>query len=345
MDNQKSIQTTIIKIDPWSIAKILLILIGLVFLYLIRDIILIVFGALILSFVFAPIIDGLERKKVSRFLSTTMVYLIFLFILVVIIIPLISAIQHEFGSLIKKIPIYYEQFHQYFGSSGQGSPGILQKLLANWYNTINIAGITSQGVFAILGTFFGWIFVIGTILVIAFYLTVQKEALRQTIKSLTPEKYRENVVRLADLIQKDIGAWARGLLILCLLVGLMNYIGLTILGVNFALVLAVLAGILEVVPWLGPWLAGIPAVFVALTQSPVKALMVVILYVAVQQIENNLIVPQVMKRAIGLNPLLVILVILIGAKLAGPVGIILAVPLVTIVIILGKEYLRIKRGD
>jgi predicted PurR-regulated permease PerM len=144
------------------------------------------------------------------------------------------------------------------------------------------------------------------------------------------------------LIQKDIGAWGRGLLVLCLVVGLMDYIGLKILGVNFALALAVLAGVLEVVPWLGPWLAGIPAVVVALTQSPIKALMVAILYIAVQQIENNLIVPQVMRRAIGLNPLLVILILLIGAKLAGPAGIILAVPIVTIIVILIKEYLRIK---
>lgn len=339
MENQKP-QVTIIKIDPWSIVKILFVLIILGLLYLIRDIVLIFFAAVILTFIFSPFVDSLEKRKVSRVLGTLLIYLLILFILIGIIVPLIPTLSQEVNFLIKKLPAYYEDARQYFGGPDQGWPGILQQLFTEWSSKINI---TSQGIFSLLGTFFGWLFVVGTVFVIAFYLTVQKEALEQTIKALTPEKYKESVARLTNLIQRDIGAWARGLLILCLVVGLMDYIGLKILGVNFALVLACLAGIFEVVPWLGPWLAGIPAVLVALTQSPLKALMVAILYIAVQQIENNLIVPHIMKRAIGLNPLLVVLVLLIGAKLAGPIGIILAVPLVTIGVILVKEYLRIKR--
>lgn len=337
MNNQ---QVTVIKIDPWSIIKILAILIVLLFLYLIRDIILIFLAAVILSFIFLPIVDALEKRKISRFLGTLLIYLIILAILVGIIIPLVSVLRQEVDFLVKKIPTYYQSIRQYFGRADQSWAVILEKLLADWSKKISI---TSQGIFSVFGTVFGWVFVISAVLLIAFYLTVQKEALRQTVQTLLPEKYKDSVARLADLIQKDIGAWGRGLLILCLVVGLMDYVGLTILGINFALVLAVLAGLFEAVPWLGPWLAGIPAFLIALTQSPIKAFMVVILYVAVQQIENNLIVPQVMRRVIGLNPLLVILVILIGGKLAGPVGIILAVPLVTIIIILIKEYLRIKK--
>ncbi|MGC9048773.1 MAG: AI-2E family transporter [Patescibacteria group bacterium] len=331
-------QTTIIKIDPWSVIKILSILIILAFLYLIRDIILIFLGAVILSFIFLPVVDALEKKGISRFLGTFLVYLAILLILIGIIIPLIPAFIREFNFLIEKVPAYYEFIRQYIGGLDPGWSKILQNLLNKWSSKIDLSGFE---IFSVFGAIFGWIFILSTLLIIAFYLTVQKEVLKQTLTALTPEKYKENIARLIELIQKDIGAWGRGLLILCLVVGLMDYIGLKILGINFALTLAILGGVFEVVPWLGPWLAGIFAVVVALTQSPVKALMVAILYIAVQQIENNLIVPQVMKRAVGLNPLLVILILLIGAKLAGPAGIILAVPVVTVIIILVKEYFKV----
>lgn len=341
MENQKPIQTTIIKIDPWSIIKILIVLIALVFVYLIRDIILLFLGALILTFIFSPFVDFLEKKRVPRVLGTLLIYLVILFILVGIIIPMVPVFSQEIKFLTEKMPVYLSDFSKYLGGSDEGWSGILRKILTDWSSQVNI---TSYGVFSVLGTFFGWVFIIGTLFLLAFYLTVQKEILKQTAKTLVPEKYQENLIRLVDIAQRDIGAWARGLLILGLVVGLMDYIGLSILGVNFALVLAFLAGIFEAVPWLGPWLAGIPAVLIALTQSPVKALMVIILYFVVQQIENNLIVPYVMKRTVGLNPLLVIIVLLIGAKLAGPVGIILAVPVVTILIIFVREYLRIKKA-
>ena len=124
--------------------------------------------------------------------------------------------------------------------------------------------------------------------------------------------------------------WLRGQLILVLIIGALSFIGLTILQVKYALVLAMIAGISELIPYVGPIIGAIPAVFLASSQSLFKAGLVIILYVVIQQLENQIIVPKVMQRSVGLSPLVIIIVMLIGARLAGVVGLLLAVPTATI---------------
>lgn len=139
-----------------------------------------------------------------------------------------------------------------------------------------------------------------------------------------------------------MGYWLRGQLLLSLIVFVMVYIGLSILNVKYALLLALLAGLFEVVPFLGPWISAIPGVFFAFSQGGIgKAVLVAVVYLVVQQIENNLIVPKVMGKTTGLNPLVVIIAILIGARLAGAIGALLAVPVtlaITVYFESFKEY-------
>ena len=132
----------------------------------------------------------------------------------------------------------------------------------------------------------------------------------------------------------------RGQLILSLLIGTTTFIGLTLLGVEYALPLAIIAGLLEVVPVIGPIISGIPAVLVALTVSPLLAVLVGGLYLAIQQVESHVIVPQVMKRAVGLNPLLVILAVSVGTRLLGISGALLAVPIAVVIQVVAKEILQ-----
>jgi predicted PurR-regulated permease PerM len=115
------------------------------------------------------------------------------------------------------------------------------------------------------------------------------------------------------------------------------------LGVKFALTLALVAALTEAIPYIGPWLGAIPAVIIAFLQSPTLALLVIILYVVIQQVENVLLTPNIMHRAVGLDPLVIIVILLIGGKLAGPLGMILAVPLATICSILVREYQKYKK--
>jgi len=165
------------------------------------------------------------------------------------------------------------------------------------------------------------------ILVISFYLTVQEKGVKRFIMSLTPAKHQSYLSSLIERIQRKMGGWLRGQLLLMLIVGILTYIALRLIGLKYALVLALIAGILEIVPYIGPIISAIPAVILGFVQSPFLALLVIILYILIQQIESQIIAPQVMRRAVGLNPIITIIAILIGAKLAGILGIILAVPI------------------
>jgi len=128
---------------------------------------------------------------------------------------------------------------------------------------------------------------------------------------------------------------------LAVIIGILTYIGLFFLGVKYALVLALVAGILELIPYIGPILAAVPAVILSFFQAPFLSLLVLILYIVIQQLENQIIGPQVMKRTVGLNPIVIIIVILIGAKLAGILGIILAVPVTAAI----AEFLKDVRKE
>jgi len=147
------------------------------------------------------------------------------------------------------------------------------------------------------------------------------------LRLVTPHEHEAYVVNLWARSQRKIGKWLQGQILLALLVGVLVFIGLTILDVRYALALSILAATFEIIPVFGPILAAIPSVIVAFIQSPTLGLWVILLYVIVQQVENHIIYPLVVRKAIGVPPLLVILALLIGGKLGGLPGFILAVPI------------------
>ena len=145
-------------------------------------------------------------------------------------------------------------------------------------------------------------------------------------------------------MQKKLGLWLRGQLILCLVIFILTYIGLLILGVKYALIIAVIAGLTEFIPYLGPVLGAIPAVFIAFTQSPTLALFTAILYIIIQQIENNFLVPKIMQKAVGLNPIVSIVAIMIGFSVGGVVGALLSIPVATAGTVLVEDMLHNKHA-
>ncbi len=148
------------------------------------------------------------------------------------------------------------------------------------------------------------------------------------IRSLLPPKQHEFAMSLVAKIQQRMGLWVIGQLILSVCIFTLTFIGLTILGVKYALFLALLAGLFEVVPYIGPFVSAVPAIFFALLQSPALAVAVAILYVLIQKTEGYFLVPKIMEKTVGTSPLLVLLALLVGFKLGGILGLLLAVPLV-----------------
>jgi len=318
------------------------------FLFFVRDILLVVFVSLILASAFDPWVDWFQKHKIQRGWGILIIYLVALTILAGTVYLIIPPIATEVKELSKDFPLYWEKisssvnsFRDY--SNSQGWTGQIQQSLDGLQANVNALEAAAGGVFDTVFAFFGGIISFFIIAVLTFYLAVEEHAMKRVLRSLVSVKYQPYVTHLTNRIQGKIGMWLRGQLVLSLIIFLLSWFGLTILGVKYALVLALFAGVMELVPYLGPFLGAIPAVFIAFTQSSGLALGVIIVYVVIQQLENHIIVPKVMQKAVGLNPIITIIAMMVGFKLAGILGIILAVPVATAISVVIGDLVEMKK--
>jgi predicted PurR-regulated permease PerM len=299
------------------------------FLWQIKEIILILFLAFILMSALRPFVEKLERFRIPRVISILFVYLVFLSFL-----GLVGGAI--FPPLIFQTLKFWERL-----------PGLFERILP--FLPLNFEFLTQQltpvggNILRVTLGFFSNVVTLVTFLVFTFYLLLERKHLEETFKTLLGEETGGKIVRTTWKIEERLGAWVRGQVTLMFLIGLTCFIGLTALGVDYALPLALTAGILEIIPIAGPILGGIPAVLVALVTSPVLALAVVALYFIIQQLENNLIVPTVMRKATGLPPIVTLLSLMIGGKLAGIFGAFLAVPTVVVLQTILQEVTASKK--
>jgi len=335
-------KTITIKFDLWSILKLALLAMLIIVVYWIRDVLLIFFLAILLALILDPVANFFQKMGVPRTFGTIFIYLFIIIILLGVIIPIIPLITQEVGYLVEQLPKHYSRYLSILEGSESGWAQIGRVFFKNWLGEMKF---NSGGIFDLLGTTFGVVAVAVSVLLISFYATIQKLAVVKMFKAIIPNKYEKYVLKFLISVREKIGSWSRGLLLQCIAVGALTLIGLLILGVDNALILALLNGAMEVVPYVGSWVAAIPAVLLVLLVSPTKAIMVVILYLIIQQIQNSLISPFLMKKAVGLNPLFVIIVLLIGGKLMGVVGALLAVPVTKILLILFQEYSLFRKEE
>ena len=189
----------------------------------------------------------------------------------------------------------------------------------------NIPSLANETVNLIKTAFSNVIFVTST-LFFGFYFLLEKNLAQRLLGNFFDDMELNKISLISERAQKRMAGWFWGEIILMIIVGLLTYVGLSLMGMKYALALAVLSGLLEVVPNLGPITATIPAFFIGLSQSYVSGLSMIALYLTVQQLENNLIVPFVMKKAVGIHPIITLIALIIGGKLAGIMGVILAIP-------------------
>lgn len=307
-----------------TILFVTIFLLSLWIIYLILDIILLVFVAFIFMSALSPLVDKLIGWKFPKPLAIALLFLV--------IIGLIS------GLVTIGLSPLISQTSSLSQSLAEALSGVLQithidrSIIYEQLNTVSRQLVSySLSAFQNLISFI-------SVIVITFYLLLDKREMEAKVASLFIGQ-RSKVNRILVVIEEKLGAWLRGQLALSLIIGVVTYIGLLILGVEYALPLAILAGLMEVVPVIGPIIAAIPAVLIALTVSPVFAGLVAGFYLAVQQLENHLIVPQIMRRAVGINPLFVILAVSVGGRLLGIGGALLAVPIAVVIQVLVKEIL------
>lgn len=319
--------STNINISSSTLFRFILIIIAVIALYFIRDIILVLFFAIILTSALDPLVNWCTARKIPRAVAVLSIYLILGAIIALIIVLLINPLSEQFTQLSRSMPVYYEKFIEKFGVifPRQGSQANIQSSLENLSGSLN--SLAKNLIPAVRGFLGGGISLV-LVLVLTFYLIVEDRGLKTFLRTIAPGKHQPYLHRLVNRIQHKMGAWLRGQLLLSAIIFVMTLIVLLIFKVKYALVLAFVAGMLEVVPFIGPLLAAAIAVLLTLAISPFKALVVIpIIFLVIQQLENHLIVPKVMQKTVGLNPIVIILVVLIGAKLGGILGVLVAIPL------------------
>lgn len=317
------------------ILRVVVVALALVFLWLIRDIVVVILLALVLASALEPVAEYFTKYKIPRFVSVLGTYILVIgaFAMVVALMsPLVVDQARVLGdnlpALAVELQAKYPNLTLLFG--GANLTSIVDALLSN-------SGFGSNLFDRTLGLFNGLVALV-TVLVVSFYLVAADRGMKKFIGDIVPGQYQETTLRLIAKIQAKMGMWVVGQFILSVFIFALTYIGLTILGVDYALVLALIAGLLEVVPYIGPFVSAIPAVFFALIQSPPLVIGVILLYIIIQKTEGYVLVPKIMEKTIGTSPLVVLLALLIGFKLAGILGILLAVPLAGAITVIIQEF-------
>jgi predicted PurR-regulated permease PerM len=334
MEHQK------IEIAPKSVFIVILIMLGFLFVYEVRSILMIVFIAIVLAAAFDPLVSYLQKNKIPRALSVVLIYIIVAALVGWLFYSILPPLIEETLSFAGSFSSYYNKFIKILGSYKSLIPFTSRDILTQIPEYIK--GEEAGGVVQFFAGVVGGAVHAVTILVVSMYLLIRDHGISRFLRYVTPLKNEAYVLDLWSRVKRKLGAWFLGQLVLGLTIGILVFVGLTILGIKYALVLAVLAGIFELVPMVGPILSAIPGVAVAFSQSPVLGLMVLALYVLAQQTENHIIVPLVMKKAVGLDPVIVIVSLLTGATLGGVIGMIIAVPLATIIVEIFADFIEKK---
>lgn len=328
------------------VVKAILFIFGFAFLFLIRDIIGMLLISILLTTAIGPFVDLIhKKKKMPRWVGITIVYVGIIGVCALVVGMLFPAIIKEFKTLIDKLPYFYQSLAtQIDGIQSIAVQDALKEYLLGFAKGALSKIQTGSGdIFKSFGNVISGFTFFFITLVITFYMTMEEDGPTRLVKALVPKKWHHYALNLMVKIQNIVGGWLKGQLSLSLIIGSMCYIALIIMGVNYSLLLALLAAITEAIPYVGPLIGAVPAVFIAFTQSPVKGIAVTIIYVLIQQMENNFIVPKVMKKSVGLNPIVVIIVIMIGVKLAGFAGALLAIPFTAIIQVIASEFFHLEQ--
>lgn len=322
-----------IEISHRTIVFTVIFLIGLWLIVQIRDIILLLFVSFILMSALHPVVEWLERFYLPRVAAIILLYFIGFVAFAIATSTIIPPLITQSVRLANQLPSFIASLLFFLDLRGINLETFTSQL-----------GPLTQNIFRLTIGIFNNLFAVLTTLVFTFYFLLERKNLAGYLETLVGSQAGVSAIKTIYKIENRLGAWVRGELLLMSIVGILTYLGLLILELEFALPLALIAGLLEIVPVMGPIVSAIPAIIVALATapSPILALAVAGLYFIVQQLENNVIVPIVMRQAVGLSPVVTLLALLIGGKLGGVGGAILAVPIVVTLQVILSEKLAVK---
>lgn len=319
-----------IDISSGAILKVILYVLGVALLWNLREIILDVLTAVVIASAIEPGIAFFARRGLRRVFAVVLMYLLIATVFFSVVFFFIPPVLSDAANFLTSIPQTLTNLNITDVTHGLLPWGPVSETVSSGQLLQSISSTlsdTTGGVFTTLSAFFGGLTSFVLIVVFSFYFSVQDTGVDDFLRVVTPAAHQAYVLSVWKRSQRKIGLWMQGQLVLALIVGVLLFLGLTILGIPNALLLAVIAALFELIPVFGQILAAIPGVAIAGLHFGIgKALIVAGLYFIVQQFEAHLIYPVVVKKVVGIPPLLVILALLVGFKLVGFLGVLLSVP-------------------
>lgn len=344
-----------VDISVSSVLKSTLVIIGLIgltlFIVEIKNIIILFFISAFLALALDPFVDKMQKYKIPRSIGILIVYIVFIGVIGFVIASFIPILATEIPNLANSVldwisslgfdaSIFQDQISEIQNYLSGIQKDLSQEHLATGFKLFSTI---SQNAIAIIGSVAGGIFSFVMVLVITFFMIVDEDGIKKFLLALFPARYHDYILEKGAIVENKFGAWVRGQLILMLAVGILTFIALEIAGVKYSATLAVLAGLTELLPYVGPLLAYIPAAIIALSQSGfIFAIVVTAIYIGIQQLEGNVLIPLVMKKTVGLSPVIVMFAMLVGASFPETinpiVGIIVSVPIATAIGVFIEDY-------
>jgi len=304
-----------IEISYKTIIFTVLFLLALVVLWQIRSLVILLFVSFVFMEALNPAVTRLEKFKIPRPLCILILYIIILAFISFAVAGIVPIFVEQSAALIESLPETLQNI-KIFGNNAVDLSSqfkILESIPAN---------VAKTAVSFVTNVISGFV-----VFFLTFYLLLEKKNFPKYGLSFFGEKGKEKFLKIVDLLEYRLGHWVNAEFFLMIVIGVLSYIGYLVLGLKYAVPLAIFAGLLEIVPAIGPTFATIVAAIVGFSISPLIGILTIAWGIVVQQLENNIIVPKIMRRQVGFNPLITILLIATGAKLAGVIGAILAVPL------------------
>ena len=329
----------------WATLVLVFVALSFWLLYRFNQVVFILFIAIVMGTVIRPVVTWLYRRGLPRIAGVILVYLILLALLIGFALLLFPLIVEQGTTIAAAVPGYYQSLREWMANFPNLLIVRLSEFLPATLPSLQPIQQTAQQILASAGQALGYvslaakaIFIAIVILILTFHWTLDGPRIIQSLLPLISKERRESISELISAMETKIGSYLAGQGVLCLVIGIMALIAYLLIGLPNALVLALLAGVFEAVPMIGPLLGAIPAGVIALSIAPSKLIWVIVATIIIQQLENSLLVPRVMRKAVGINPFVSLLSIFAFSSLFGIAGALMAIPMAAIIQLLLDRF-------
>lgn len=335
-------QEQVLDISWSTIVKIFVAIFIFYLIYLVKGVALWFFFALVISILLGPAINFLRKMRIPKIIAIVAVYLFIFGILGLVIYLTAPIFISELKQFSQYLPGYFNQVSPTLKQLGISPAKNFNEFIASFISNLDES---SQGVINAIMVLFGGISSGAFILTIAFFLSLEENGIERFLVLITPKRHEEYVVGLFERVQAKVSGWFGARVLSCLFVGITSYIIFYIFGIKYAFMLALLSGMLNFIPYVGPWMMTLLLIlFVAVSSgSWLLVLYIIIAVTIIQEIDNKLLTPLLMKKMLDVPPVLVLVSLLVGAKIFGFLGLVFAVPVFGIIYEFLKEFLEQKR--